>query len=185
MIKQKKAAMEMSVGTIVTIVLLMSVLILGIFLIKNIFSGAKGAIDLTNQQLQSEINTLFGDERELVIYPKTRLVEIKQGELDEVGIGIKNLLEGVSGSQTFSYEVLLSDGSNCVESEEEIMSWIVIGKSASNIPIRVGDSTIERVRLKPPIGSSLCTIRFRVNVYVGEDPYDSDYFDIEVKASRR
>ena len=60
MIKQKKAAMEMSVGTIVTIVLLMSVLILGIFLIKNIFSSAKNAIDLTDEQLNAEINELFG-----------------------------------------------------------------------------------------------------------------------------
>ena len=36
----KKAAMEMSVGTIVTIVLLMSVLVLGIFMIQKIFSGS-------------------------------------------------------------------------------------------------------------------------------------------------
>ena len=35
----------MSVGTIVTIVLLMSVLVLGIFLVQNIFRGATGAID--------------------------------------------------------------------------------------------------------------------------------------------
>ena len=55
-IKNKKAAMEMSVGTIVTIVLLMSVLILGIFLVQNIFKSAKGAVDLTDKQLKNEIN---------------------------------------------------------------------------------------------------------------------------------
>ena len=35
----KKAAIEMSIGTIVTIVLAMSMLILGMVLVKNIFSG--------------------------------------------------------------------------------------------------------------------------------------------------
>ena len=35
--KSKRGAMEMSVGTIVTIVLLMSVLVLGIFLVQKIF----------------------------------------------------------------------------------------------------------------------------------------------------
>ncbi|GAJ19112.1 unnamed protein product, partial [marine sediment metagenome] len=94
--KNRKAAMEMSVGTIVTIVLLMSVLILGIFLIQKIFSSAKGAIDLTDAQLEEQINTLFGDDAEVVIYPKSGLVEAKQGELEAVGIGIKNLLEGVA-----------------------------------------------------------------------------------------
>jgi len=35
--KSKRAAMEMSVGTIVTIVLLMTVLILGLVLVRSIF----------------------------------------------------------------------------------------------------------------------------------------------------
>ncbi len=40
MIKNKKAAMEMSVGTIVTIVLLMAVLVLGLTMTRTIFRGA-------------------------------------------------------------------------------------------------------------------------------------------------
>ena len=180
--KNRKAAMEMSVGTIVTIVLLMSVLILGIFLVKNIFSSAKGAIDLTDQQLEEEINSLFGDDNELVIYPKNRLVEVKQGELQEIGIGIKNLLEGTSGTKSFSYEVLVSDASNCAESEEEVESWIVIGKSEENIPIPVGDLSVQRVRVKAPVGSSLCIARFRVNVNVNEEIYATDYFDLTIEA---
>jgi len=183
--KSKKAAMEMSVGTIVTIVLLMSVLILGIFLIKNIFSSAKGAIDLTDQQLENEINQLFGDDEELVIYPKSRIVEVKQGELEAVGIGVKNLLEGSAGTSLFSYNVVVSDTGNCVEDEEEIENWIIVGKAEEDIPIRVGDSFVEKIRFKVPIGSSLCTPRFRVNVYVGEEPYATDSFDIDVKAKKR
>ena len=43
--KAKKGAMELSIGTIVIIVLAMSMLILGLVLIKTIFVGAKYNVD--------------------------------------------------------------------------------------------------------------------------------------------
>src|SRR4030043_1883739 len=98
----RKGAMEMSVGTIVTIVLLVSVLILGIVLIKNIFTSAKGVVDLTDQQLRDEVNKLFSEENKISIYPATRIIEIKQDTTDGIGIGIKNLLTGASGDKKFS-----------------------------------------------------------------------------------
>ena len=180
--KSKKAAMEMSVGTIVTIVLLMSVLVLGIFLINNIFKSAKGAIDLTDDQLKNEIAKLFGEDKELVIYPSSRKVEIKQEEEDGVGIGIKNLLQGVSGTQKFSYEVTVSDANDCVESEEEVEEWITVGGKEEDIPIAVGKSAVQKVLFRIPSGTSLCTARFRVNVYVDGNDYETTTFDISVKA---
>ena len=44
-VKSKSGAMEMSVGTMVTIVLLMIVLVLGIFFIQKIFGAGTNAID--------------------------------------------------------------------------------------------------------------------------------------------
>jgi len=180
--KNKKAAMEMSIGTIVTIVLLMSVLVLGLFLVQKIFTSAKGAIDLTDDQLTEQINKLYAENTELAIYPQTRLIEIKQGELEEAGIGIRNLLEGVSGTKRFSYEVIVADASNCIESNEGVASWIIVGGSEDDIPIPVGGLSIQRVRLKVPVGSSLCTARFRVNVYAEGTIYATDFFDITIKA---
>ena len=46
---RKKGAIELSIGTIVIIVLAMSMLILGIILIKNIFSGSTNAVDDINK----------------------------------------------------------------------------------------------------------------------------------------
>lgn len=180
-LKNKTGAMEMSVGTIVTIVLLMTVLILGLILVKNIFSSAKGVIDLTTSQLEDEVNKLFGEDKELVIYPRTRFLEIKQGETDGVGIGIKNLLSGVAGTKKFSYEVIVSDSSDCTESKEEVETWFKTGRSESDIPIPVGSIAIQKVLFNIPIGSSLCTVRFRVNVDAEGSAYATDFFDIEVK----
>ena len=56
-----KGAMEMSVGTIVTIVLLMSVLVLGLYFVQKIFASGSNAIDSVDSQVQSEINRLFSN----------------------------------------------------------------------------------------------------------------------------
>lgn len=181
----KHGAMEMSVGTIVTIVLLMAVLVLGIFLVQKIFGSATGAIDLTDQQLREEINKLFSEERKLVIYPGTRFVEIKQGETDGVGIGIKNLLTGVSGTKKFNYNVEVSDptiDTKCGIDADIAESWIATGKEERDIPIAIGDIAMGKVLLNIPVGSPLCTIRYRVNVDAEGDAYATDFFDIEVKA---
>ncbi len=179
--KSKKAAMEMSVGTIVTIVLLMSVLILGIFLVNKIFGSATNAIDLTDQQLEEEINKLFGNDEKFVIYPKTGLVEVEQGELAAIGIGIKNLLEGEAGTSTFSYTTIVADTGTCIENEEQIENWLSVGKTGDKIPIRVGDLYTEKIRFKIPEGNSICLARFRVEVYSEGYPYASKTFDVEIK----
>jgi len=179
--KNKSGAMEMSVGTIVTIVLLMGVLVLGVFLIQNIFSSAKGAIDLTDQQLKDEINKLFSGDSRMSIYPGTKFVEIKQENTDGVGIGIRNLAVGEAGTKTFSYEVIASDVKDCGVSEGEAESWIVTGKSESNIPIPSGEIVTDKILFRIPVGAPLCIAKFRINVDSEGEAYATDSFNIEIK----
>jgi len=178
--KSKTGAMEMSVGTIVTIVLLMSVLVLGIFLVQKIFSSAKGAVDLTDQQLKDEISKLFSGEKEISIYPGTKFIEIKQESTDAVGIGIRNLLTGEGGTTKFSYEVNAVDVDDCGVSEEEAESWIVTGRKENNIPIDSGDFISEKILFRIPIGAPLCIAKFRIIVST-TDFTKSDTFNIEIK----
>ena len=58
--QKKKGAMELSISTIVIIVLAMSMLIFGMILLKNIFGGAKDVVDMTNEQVKNQIAILFG-----------------------------------------------------------------------------------------------------------------------------
>src|SRR4030042_1336517 len=180
-----KGAMEMSVGTIVTIVLLVTVLILGIVLIKNIFSSAKGVIDLTDQQLRNEVEKLFSEESKMSVYPGTRLVEIKQDSTNGVGIGIRNLLTGASADKTFSYTVSVSDADlnkKCGIDDQAAEDWIVTGRTEENIPIPSGDFSTQKVLFEIPVGAPLCTIRFRINVQADETAYATDFFDLKIKA---
>jgi len=183
--RNRSAAMEMSVGTIVTIVLLVTVLILGVVLISNIFKSATSVVDLTDQQLRNEVNKLFSEESKISIYPSTRLVEIRQETTDGVGIGIRNLLTGASGSKKFSYTVIVSDSdiqSKCGVNAGVAEGWIVTGKSESDIPIPSGDFSAQKVLFEIPVGAPLCTMRFRVNVEADGTAYATDFFDLKVKA---
>lgn len=183
--KNKAGAMEMSVGTIVTIVLLVTMLILGIVLIRNIFSSAKGVVDLTDTQLRSEVNKLFSEESKMSIYPGTRYVEIKQQTTDGVGFGIKNLQQGIAGSTTFSYTVIVSDAdisTKCGIDATTAESWISTGRAETDIPIASGDTAVQLVLFDIPVGAPLCTIRFRIAVNQGTAVYASDFFDLKVLA---
>lgn len=179
-VKNKKGAIEMSVGTIVTIVLMVTMLILGIVLIRNIFSSAKGVVDLTDEQLRDEVNKLFSEEHALVIYPGTKYIEIKQDSIDAIGFGIKNLQQGAAGETRFSYQVSASDVSNCGISEEVAESWIVVGKAEDDLAIQIGGYVARKIRFQIPLGSPLCIARFKVEVQADGDIYGSDFFDVKV-----
>lgn len=60
--KNKSGAMEMTVGTIVTIVLLMSALVLGLILTKTIFTKTTENVENIDAQVKGEINDLFGED---------------------------------------------------------------------------------------------------------------------------
>src|SRR3989344_1360311 len=77
----KKAQMQMSVGTIVTIVLLMTVLVLGLVLTRTIFRSSTESIDQIDQAIQNEISKLFAEEgKKIVVYPTSRQISIKKDD---------------------------------------------------------------------------------------------------------
>jgi hypothetical protein len=105
----KKGAIELSIGTIVIIVLAMSMLILGLVLVKNIFGGATYNIDTMNEKVKGEISKLFVEDRKTVVYLENSLAKIDQGKSWGIGFAIKNLKRGTADSGDFSYEVVVSD----------------------------------------------------------------------------
>lgn len=181
--KNNKAAMEMSVGTIVTIVLLMSVLVLGLVLTKDIFKSAKGAIDLTDSQLQSELGKLFGSEDvRVAIYPSSNKLTIKVGNADAFGVGIKNIATSLDSSTSFTYDVE-SNGNTCGLSPSQAESLIVLGKS-DNMEIPLGALQSGKITFQIREGVPECLLRYKVNVQRQglNGNYDSQIVEVEIKA---
>src|SRR3989338_9124029 len=105
----KKGAIELSIGTIVVIVLAMSMLILGLVLVKSIFTGATYNVDQLNKNVEAEINKLFNEKGEnIVLYLPNNQAEVKQGKSFGIAFGVRNTAEGESIASRFTYKIQAS-----------------------------------------------------------------------------
>jgi len=186
--KNRKAQMQMSVGTIVTIVLLMTVLILGLVLVRTIFSGAIENVKSIDQSIKTEINKLFAedDNRKIIVYPPSRIIKIKKGNEDYLGfaLSIRNI-ETTEGK--FTYNVFVNDPNirkNCEINAQEAENWIKLGKSGSvNIPAGDVMSEPEFVRFLLPDDAPPCAIRYGIDVKKDNQQYGNTIsIDLEVKS---
>lgn len=154
----------MSVGTIVTIVLLITVLILGLVLVRTIFSGSIENINSIDQAVKNEINKLFSEDssRTIVVYPPTRSISIKEGEQGGFGFSIRNL---ESQDKTFRYDVLY-DSSSCNINSASAQNLIVLGKTGNNINIASGRVLENPILVRFDISNDvpLCNIRYNIQV---------------------
>ena len=181
--KSKHAAMEMSVGTIVTIVLLMTVLILGLVLVRGIFSSSVENIDSIDQAVKNEINKLFTEDnsRRIVIYPPTREISVKKGEGGGFGFSIRNN-EPETGS--FSYQLnVIEIAQNCQMTESQAENLIIFGKTG-NFILPSGDALEEPILVKfsIPESASICNIRYGINVEKdGNQYFQTVTVDLSIK----
>lgn len=176
--RNKSGAMEMSVGTIVVIVLSMSMLILGMVLIKGIFTGASDNVLQMNDKVKGQIGKLFVEDRKTVINLPNQIAKIKQNENWGVSFGVTNLQKGGAvGSDDFSYEVTVADGSKC--GGVDVSSWIEIG-GIGKMNIGPGGNYFGIIRFLIPEGTPLCIARFHLEVKQGTTNYATDFFDVEV-----
>ncbi len=179
----KRAAMEMSVGTIVTIVLLMTVLILGLVLVRTIFSSAKYNVEIIDEKIRGEINKLFAEDKPLIVYLPNQKAEIKQGEEWGIAWAVKNLEEGTTESSSLTYEIVATETERCGISEEVATGYIYPGqKETIGISLRPGQVHYEISRINIPITAPLCTIRYRIRPKLNGVDYYESFFDVKIEA---
>ncbi|MFC1710727.1 hypothetical protein ACFLZJ_01030 [Nanoarchaeota archaeon] len=162
----KRAAMEMTMGTVVTIVLLIAVLVMVLFFINQIREGGENAIDSVTKQIESEIDKIFSSDqtKRMVIYPATRQITIKKGTDNQKGFAfsIRNIEE--TGG-TFSYEITASE-TDCGMTLPNADSLLGLGKQKSNIYIASGSimDYPEMVKFKIPSETPLCEISYSIGL---------------------
>lgn len=170
----KRAAMEMSVGTMVTIVLLMLVLVLGIFFIQKIFRSGTNAIDIVDSQVQNQMQKLFADEdTKAVIYPTSRDITIKRGDSPK-GFAISIYNQGVEDAE-FTYTTSATDVSKCGSSmtEEKANNYLFGG--SDTIQLAAGEKmegdAIPIIRFDVPESAPACTIIYKVVIEIDGRTY--------------
>lgn len=183
-LKNKKSALELSIGTIVILVIAMSMLILGLILVRTIFSGASENVKTMNDKVRDEIHKLFVEGKLVVMYLSEQKAVIKQGSDFGIGFGIKN--EGQT--QEFKWSVKVADDNirkKCGVNEGVAEGWVTTG-GTGKVAIPSGDEHYDTIRFNIPKAAvndiSTCIIRYNL-VVKNEDntPYDTVSFDVDVK----
>lgn len=170
----KKGAIELSMTTVVVIVLAMTMLILGLTLVKNIFTGATYNVDRINQAVKDQIDGLFQNpDQKVTVNLPGQIATMKQGEEYGVTFGIRNI---DTTTKRFDYAVVSEVGGNCPTGTNP-QNWIVVG--ATGTPeVTSGDTYYGLVRFKPGLSTPLCLARFKLNVR----DYAETFFDVEISA---
>lgn len=175
--KNREGALELSIGTIVVIVIGMSMLILGLVLVRTIFSGSTQSIDSLNDQVQSEILGLFGDGNgNLVIkLGSADTAKVKPGsDPFKLGIGVRHP-DGLAltGRDSLQYKLTLADDSdnNCLRvlgKERAERLFITRLNNWNSFDEFSGSTAFALVQVQVPSGTSRCTQKVNVDMKLKE-----------------
>jgi hypothetical protein len=177
--KGKKGAMEMSMGTIVTIVLLMSVMVLGFFFVGKIKDLGGGAIDSVGTATEAEINKLFSEEGgSLILTPVSGEVTVKRGDTPK-GFGFRlNNEDTVPHTYTYELKVAMDETelqNSCgpTMTTESANSMIMVASGTIN-QLGAGQSmpSSKMIRFNVPSTAPKCSIQYELNI-----EQDGSYFD--------
>ncbi|MDP3986857.1 MAG: hypothetical protein Q8P81_01375 [Nanoarchaeota archaeon] len=181
-INSKRAAMELSVGTIVVFVLSMSVLVLGFFLIQKIFSASSTAIDEVDTAIQSQIQQLFSDDGNVgvAVYPNSREIGITRGDAPKgFAFSVRN---NELDTGLFTYTTTATDVSQCrgTITREQANSFLLGGSDTEGFSLGPGVALNfpRMVRFVTSETTPPCPIIYRVDVVKDSQPYDN--FDVVV-----
>ncbi len=186
----RDGALELSIGTIVVIVIGMSMLILGLVLVRTIFTGSVSSVDTINEQVQNEIQNLFGDSAgNLVIkLGSANKAKVKPGsDPFGVAIGAQHPDGAAITRDTLEYKITLADDSdnNCVrilgkQRAEDLFitrvnTWNKFDKFS-------GSNAFALIEIEIPKGTSKCTQKVNVDMKLKDvaESSDGDAFILEV-----
>src|SRR3989344_6689660 len=185
--ENKRAALELSIGTIVVLVIAMTMLILGLVLIRGIFSSATESVESLDDKVKSEIIGLFTDQSDKVVVKlgADKTAKIKAGTQNfGIAIGAKTR-DGSSASESLQYKLSLDEGArdNCLKTlgktRTEQLFKQNFGKFSS-FDKWEGDSAFTIIQADIPEGTPLCTQKVHVDVKEDEESIGRDFFIIQV-----
>jgi hypothetical protein len=179
--KSKKAAIEMSVGMVITIILGVTLLVGGIIFVQKVVIVATNAIDVVDNQVQSQLQKLFAgdDQIRVAFYPTSRDVSIKKGDTPR-GFAFQIRNNDVNDA-TFSYTTTATGVSKCGSFSEQEANNMLLGGSGS-IDIGRGDiSTARLVKFVVPDTAPKCTMEYDLKITKGSNTYDDINFFLTIK----
>lgn len=187
--KNREGALELSIGTIVVIVIGMSMLILGLVLVRTIFTGSTGTVDELNEQVQSEILNLFGNSQGNVVVKlgSAGIAEVKPGDRFNVAVGAQHPDGAAITRDSLQYKISLADDSNenCLRilgKERAEGLFVTRVNTWNNFDTFSGSTAFSLIEIDVPSGTARCTQKINVDMKLKEEQQASsgDAFILEV-----
>ena len=178
----KKAAIEMSMTTFVTIVLVVIVMVLGIFFIQRIFQSGTNAIDSIDSQVQSEINKLFSSEgTKLAVYPTSRQITFNQGDANK-GFAFSVRNDDVESAH-FSYALAATDVSKCGSTMTKAKADNYVLGETGSFSLGPGNSLDlpQLILFIIPESAPPCTMGYNLQINRGSEPYSGANIFVTIK----
>lgn len=168
--KQKRGAFEMSITTVVILVIAMAMLILGLVLVRNVFKGATTSVDTINEKVRNQIINLFNEEDANVVVKLggDKVAKIPIGT-DSFGIGIgARTLDGSSTTrERLQYKLSLQSNDDCIKKlgAATVKSlFLTPVEKWNNFDEYTADSSFARIVIKVPQGTVTCTQKVYIDV---------------------
>lgn len=168
----KKAAMELSIGTVVVIVLAMSMLVLGLVLVRSIFSISEETVGEIDNKLKSELTELFSeDDKNVVVRAGSDgIVSLEAGsDLSGVAIAAQTPDGSSVTGDRLQYKVYLQpeNAKNCLGiigqgDTEDIFQGPL--DTYQRFDEAEGPSAFARILVQVPDGTSECSQKVYVDV---------------------
>jgi hypothetical protein len=175
--KNKKAAFEMSISTVVIIVIAVVMLILGLVFVGRIFEVATGSVDIIDDQVKNELINLFGGSggKEIIVKLGAQSAKVKQGT-QGFGFVFGIAPSGVSNLDACGYTITKSGG-NCANPDP--MTWFVYGTNNLNFDEIDANRAFALIKLNIPDTQQPCTQKFNLKATCGSWSRTT-YFNIDI-----
>jgi hypothetical protein len=185
-IRNKKAAFEMSMSTIIIIVLSVVFLILGLVLLRSIFQTATTSIDNIDSKLQDQLNTIFAQEdKPYWMKPDDGVLKVRSATTNFgfiLGGRSKNNIDVKRGDMQYRFLVDKASPDNCYtklgNNEAKIKSWFPGSRFATDdndltnlnkLNYYQDDMGWDRIQISIPSGTILCTQKILYDIYDTSD----------------
>lgn len=184
-LKSKKAAFELSMTTVVIIVLSMTMLILGITLVTKIMKMGTGIIDITDTGVRAKLNKALGDEgRDLTIGLPDKTAVISPGSKGNAPLVVNTESMGAGiGPEDLKYEVSLSEIGDCIEKNggEAVEGFFItpLGKGLEFEDYEAGIAYTS-ISMQIPKTAKLCSQKVSIEISDNTKSLGKTSFTLEV-----
>lgn len=193
MMNDKKGAIELSISTIVIIVLAMTMLILGLVLVQKIWSTSTDSVDTLNDKIQNQISQLFTETGAdvMVKLGAEQTAKIKAGtENFGIAIGSRTLDGSATDRNRLKYKLTLEEanGKNCIskigKDKTDALFVTPLDKQNSFDKFQ-GANAFALIQVTVPKGTATCTQKVFIDVTDTKDnsAVGGNFFVVEILES--